>query len=64
MNDENVKRWIEVDELFPYYTLSENTYYNSKSPQKFSPEFIDKYKRVMTEFIELQEELEKIHDGQ
>lgn len=48
---------IEVDELFPFYTLVKPVYYEGETVVSVSEEFIEEYNRIMKEFTHLQAQL-------
>lgn len=53
------KKYIDKGDYYPYYTLSEYSYYD-ELPVEISPELLERYQDVMGKFIDMQEEFDKL----
>jgi hypothetical protein len=57
-----MKTYIDKDERYPDYYLSEDSWYEYNRLVEVSDDFYAKYERIKREYAELQEELEQLYD--
>lgn len=55
-----MKKWIEEEEWHPVYILSENGLRNVDAEVDVTAEFVEKYKNIMSDFKEMQHDLESL----
>lgn len=60
----NVKMYITVDELYPFYDLSKETYpLPSIKAVEVSEEFYEEYIKISQSFSKIQEKIEEMYHG-